>query len=690
LTDVKDAEKHRWIMREGNMPTEEPLLAEISIPTQRIAERDSPVLRTSLHEALVGAALDRAEFFGKVQLAVTPTLTADNGVFSLAEFQSPFKAQNDRGTCWAFAGAAALEAAYRRKFGTEIDVSEEYIFHMGKAFALSHDPQGIVSQPVENNTSLIGFQGSGDIVQKISENAIPVEDAAPYIQTQADLLGILPVLGFPGGQASLQSQEDFDAIEFCEQHIPLIARVNCRYRATDWATLGGNPTVEQLENTLLSQHEVVCDVQHLTAPVGGHVLTLIGFDRNRKVFFAKNHWGEGKFVEIAYANDPNWSILSGWFIKDVLDPTFVQNEACWLGSWFLHIGGREHRMLLRRSEDFATPGMPTRLGSVYLDDGRHDVNGQFFDNGSTLRIFLAPTTAPTPAGSLQGTQIDARLDFTDVYNQSGATASGERVTLSRFTTRFAALFAPSDGSAFRARHGMDAETYQQAFNGAIADGFRLTSVCGYSEGSESRFNAVWVKRDGPAFEAHHGLTAQQYQDIFDGLIANGFRLTCVSGYAEAGQARYAAIWEQSSGPAFQARHGLSRQQYQQAFDELAGQGFVLRHVSGYRVGVDVQFAAIWEEVSGVSFAGRHGLTASQHQKAFDELVGQGFRMTGVCGYSDTGIARYASSWEHDPDVAFQARHGLTAQGYQQAFDELTAQGFIPVQVSGYGDGSYPA
>jgi hypothetical protein len=671
------------------MSADEPLLATLLNPPKRVEKLPSPVLDPDTHQLEVAAAVQRAQLLNKLEIPSVPALGPADGVFSLAQWQSPPKAQNDRGTCWAFAGAAALEAAYRRKFGSEIDVSEEYIFHVGKAFALNRDAQGNVFQPVENNTSLTGFQGSGDIAQKLSQAAVPIEGTAPYLTSQQALLDILPILGYPGGVPSLMSQEDFDAVEFCEQHIPLLARVNARYRASDWATLGQNPSIEALENTLLSEHEVICDVSHKVDPIGGHVLLLIGFDRNRRVFQAKNSWVEAPLVEISYDNDPAWTISSGWYLKDVVDPTFVQNEACWLGSWWLSIRGTTHRLLLRRSVDFPSPGQPTRLGSVYLDDGRHDVNGQFSDGGLAIQLFIAPGTGPTAPGTLAGTRIDARLDFTDIYNATGTTDSGDQVTLSRFTTRFAALWEQAD-SPWQARHGIDAATYQQTFDTLIADGYRLTSVCGYSEGTGSRFNAVWVKSDGPGFQARHNLSADEYQATFDSLAAQGFRLTSVSGYAEAGQARYAAIWEQRQGPEWQARHGLSRAQYQQAFDDLAAQGYVLLQVCGYRVDVDVQFAAIWEKRQAVAFAGHHGLTSSEHQKAFDELVGMGFTLKSVCGYSDTGIARYASVWHQEPSAAWQARHGLTADGYQQAFDELTAQGYRPVQVSGYGDGFYPA
>lgn len=642
------------------------------------------VLDLQVHEELVREAVAEAVRLNKVEIFTAPPTVPNT--YSLAQYQSPFKNQGDRGACWAFAGAAAFEAAYRRKFGVFIDASEEYTFHMGKGFALNLDANGFAQQPVENNTSLTGFQGSGDIVKKLSECAVAGEDTAPYLTSQQACLNILTTLGY-SGMAALTSQEDYDAFEFCEQHIPLLARVNARYRATDWGSLGGNPSTSAIENTLLANHEVVCDVQHLTNPVGGHVTLIVGFDRNRQVFQVKNSWGENAFIEIKYANDPNWKITSGWFIKDVSDSKFVQGEACWVGNWWMNYSGGTARLLIRRSEDFAHPGQATKLGSFY-GNGRYDVNGSFSNNGMSMQIYVAPSTAPLKPGTLTGARVNANLHISDIYNADGTDAQGHPVTLSRFATRFAAIFKPNDGNAWVARHGIDSATYQGVVDQLTPQGYRPLHVCGYSEGRDARFATIWSKVAGPAWVARHNLSSADYQAAFDSLVASGYRPICVSGYAIDGQARYAGIFEQSPGPGWIARHGLTRAQYQQTFTDFPPQGYVPVQVCGYRVNVDVFFTALWQKLSGVAWEAHHGMTGVEYQKKFDSMNAAGFRLVWVNGYSDTGIARYAAIWYKGQAGAYQARHGLDSAHYQQTFDAMNQQGYRPYMVSGYGDGFY--
>ena len=156
-------------------------------------------------------------------------------------------------------------------------------------------------------------------------------------------------------------------------------------------------------------------------------------------------------------------------------------------------------------------------------------------------------------------------------------------------------------------------------------------MSGYTVGGQDLYAAIWQQDGGPSFAARHGMTSAGYQQAFDQLVGQGFRLTCVSGYTVGGQERFAAIWEQDGGPPFHARHNLTSGEYQQAFDQLGGQGFRLTCVSGYNVGGQDLYAAIWQQDGGPSLAARHGLTSGEYQQAFNQLVGQGLRLRWVDG-----------------------------------------------------------
>lgn len=116
--------------------------------------------------------------------------------------------------------------------------------------------------------------------------------------------------------------------------------------------------------------------------------------------------------------------------------------------------------------------------------------------------------------------------------------------------------------------------------------------------SEDLYAAIWDNTSGPAWEARHGLTASDYQAEFTALVAKGYRLKCVSGYASGNQALYAAIWDKSSGPAWEAHHGMTAADYQTTFNQLLAKGYRLEFVSGYGVNGQDLYAACWDKSSG--------------------------------------------------------------------------------------------
>ena len=200
-----------------------------------------------------------------------------------------------------------------------------------------------------------------------------------------------------------------------------------------------------------------------------------------------------------------------------------------------------------------------------------------------------------------------------------------------------------------ARHNLTSQQYQEAFNDYVGNhGMQLMDVSGYGSATPL-YAALWVKTASPpAWQARHGLTAADYQNTFNQLTAQGYHPVLVNGYATAAGPRFACIFQQGATGAWVARHGLTAAQYQTAFNDYLAQGYTLDWVSGYFDGNQDLYAAIWrKEPAPPAWQARHGLTSAQYQAFFDQMVGQGFKPVVVCGYSDGSQALYAAIFRQD-------------------------------------------
>jgi hypothetical protein len=260
---------------------------------------------------------------------------------------------------------------------------------------------------------------------------------------------------------------------------------------------------------------------------------------------------------------------------------------------------------------------------------------------------------------------------------------GQRLETDKEYVRYAALWQKTSGAPWQARHGLTAAQYQQTFDELVSQGYRLVYVNGYAVSGQALYAAIFEQSPGPAWVARHNLTGAEYQQEFDRLVQQGYRPVEVSGYEVDGADRYAAIFEQRTGSAWIARHNLTSSQYQAEFDRLAGEGYRLAVVSGYSIGGQDRYAAIWEKSDGPAWAARHGMNSSQYQQAFNELAAGGYRLIRLSAWENNGSSRFAAIWNRADGPDWQARHGLISQLYQEVFDEFVRDGFRLVNVSGY-------
>lgn len=236
---------------------------------------------------------------------------------------------------------------------------------------------------------------------------------------------------------------------------------------------------------------------------------------------------------------------------------------------------------------------------------------------------------------------------------------------------------------WQARHGLTAAQYQSEFDSLLAQGYRLIDLNGYNVNGVERYAAIWEQSPGPDWQARHGLSSTEHQELFLTLTTEGYRPIIVSGYEIGGSAHYASLWQRINGTEWYARHGITASELQAEYDVLTPQGFHPIDICGYTVAGQTRFAAIWENSPIAGWVARHGLTAAEYQSQFDYWVSQGYTLWRVSGYEVAGVDYYAAIWFKGPTVTWQARHGLTAATYQSEFDALLQRGFHPVKVNGY-------
>ncbi len=225
------------------------------------------------------------------------------------------------------------------------------------------------------------------------------------------------------------------------------------------------------------------------------------------------------------------------------------------------------------------------------------------------------------------------------------------------TVRYAASTI-KDGRSWDARIGLTADQYQKLFNELGGKGYRLLSLRGYFDGTTTRFASAWMQDDtSELWSSWQSLTAREYQTNFASETLKGMRPAHLAGFSVPGEAegshRLSVVFRAGEEQAYQARHDLTAVELTKTLEDMIGAGYRPMSISGYASGNRTLFTALFIADPHASVA-RQELTPEECRDQDRRLAKSGYRLASISGYLSGGELRYAAVWMREkPRVLYK-------------------------------------
>lgn len=322
----------------------------------------------------------------------------------LTQYQTPLRLQGNRNTCQTFAAVAALEARYRR-IGYTLDLSEEFVNHIGKMMWL--DPNWSAANGAsarENQVGAFGGGGGWSHLRNMCEwMRVPIETLMPY---QPQGYTVTP------WNSTFWNQRNANSFNLDPSVLPRAALTAAHYySATGYTRIpdAQSRSPSTIEAVLRQGYEVVWDFdvngnrsgsiwRSTTAnnSSGGHVMLIVGYDRSagnnaNNYFLVKNSWGPtsnpGGYTYISYDYLINYGQAAGYITGAATPGPWPEIAAMgrrnfsfdgWRGTLDIyHLPGAAQSQLA----DFNISTIDRRLGTFFDSNGTaYRVNGTLAGN----------------------------------------------------------------------------------------------------------------------------------------------------------------------------------------------------------------------------------------------------------------------------------------------------------------------
>jgi len=243
---------------------------------------------------------------------------------------------------------------------------------------------------------------------------------------------------------------------------------------------------------------------------------------------------------------------------------------------------------------------------------------------------------------------------------------------------------PASAVAWVSRHDMTLAEYTTEFNKWTAPpyNYRQVSVSGYEKSAQAHFAAIWADQPGPGWITHPQMTKAQFDSLSADYADDDMYPVFISGFGVGGQPYYTAIWEYSPGADVVAKVGLSHASYVSEHSTRVGQGYKLVHLWTFNAGATEYFTAVWRKAVAPTYTAATQLTSAQYQVQFNNLGAQGYQLVAVSAAVIGGVPRYSGLWRNPGNgSSWYSQHDLSEMNYQGESWNWYYQGYRPVVAS---------
>jgi CubicO group peptidase (beta-lactamase class C family) len=250
-----------------------------------------------------------------------------------------------------------------------------------------------------------------------------------------------------------------------------------------------------------------------------------------------------------------------------------------------------------------------------------------------------------------------------------------------------------DGMAITtAWHGRTFDEHVKLRDSAAKDGYRFLSLSIHGTSAAPHYTAVMIKR--PVVVAQRDwplLTNEQFQKVFGEQAKLGFGPVMVAATGTAADPRFAVVSQMQS-PIALTRFGLRSgadtdlESIQGVNKKARADNLILQSIALYGDAGSPRYAAVWLPNTSKTIWNADGVneTGEQYQARFNAQTAGWCRPAQVVT-NDAG--HFCSLFVHNDIGPWVARHGISADTYQNEFNAWGAKGYFPLSVHGGGSGA---